>query len=341
MLRGAILNDFQHVALSMGDWGRLGSAVSFEVFDRAFADEAETIATLEPFQILCTVRERTPLPRQLLERLPNLKLIASAGFRNASIDLEAARALGITVCGRRPVDPADYGYATATHALALMLELARNVGAESQGLKAGVPWQSRVGIDLHGRTIGLLGLGRLGARFAAMVKPLGMRVIAWSENLTRERCEEVGVEYASKEELLETSDFVSIHLVLTNRTLNLVGAPELARMKPTSFLINTSRGPIVDEPALIDALRARRIAGAGLDVFTVEPLPLDHPFRRLDNVVITPHMGFVTDRSYRAMFEDMVVNIERWLAGQATYPLEPHPSQIQGRRAAPIEESFR
>jgi len=328
VLRGAILNDFQHVALAMGDWGRLAPAVSFEVVDRAFADEAETIAALQPFEILCTVRERTPLPRRVLEKLPNLKLIVSAGFRNAVIDLHAARELGIRVCGRRPVDPATYGFATATHALALILELTRQVGAESQRLKSGTPWQTHVAMDLYGSTIGLLGLGRLGTRLATMVKPLGMRVIAWSENLTRERCAEVGVEYATKEELLETADVVSIHMVLTDRTVNLVGAPELARMKPTSFLINTSRGPIVDEAALIEALRERRIAGAGLDVFAVEPLPLDHPFRSLDNVVITPHMGFVTDRSYRAMFGDMVTNIERWLAGKPTYPLEPHPSQI-------------
>jgi D-3-phosphoglycerate dehydrogenase len=328
VLRGAILNDYQHVALAMGEWERLGSAVSFDVFHNPFANESETISALRPFDVVCTVRERTPFPRRVLERLPNLKLIASAGFRNAVIDLQAARDLGITICGRRPLDPAAYGYATATLALGLILELARSVGAESQGLKAGTAWQSRVGLDLHERTIGLLGLGRLGARVATMVKPLGMRIIAWSENLTRERCEEIGVEYASKQELLETSDIVSIHMVLTDRTANLIGAPELARMKPTSFLINTSRGPIVDEAALIVALRERRIAGAGLDVFTVEPLPLDHPFRRMDNVVITPHIGFVTDRSYRAMFGDMVVNIERWLAGEPTYPLEPHPSQV-------------
>ena len=327
MLRAAILNDFQRVALAMGDWERLAEAVSFDVFDRAFADEAETIAALQPFDIICTVRERTPLPSRVLEKLPKLKLIVSAGFRNASIDLDAAQALGIGVCGRRPVDPADYGFATATHALALMLELTRQVGAENQRLKGGAPWQSHVAMDLHGRTIGLIGLGRLGARLATMVKPLGMRAIAWSENLTPARCQEVGVEYASKDELLATADVVSIHMVLTDRTANLLGAAELARMKRTSFLINTSRGPIVNEDALIEALQARRIAGAGLDVFDVEPLPLDHQFRRLDNVVITPHMGFVTDRSYRAMFGDMIVNIEGWLAGEATYPLERHPSQ--------------
>lgn len=328
MIRAAVLNDFQRVALTMGDWERLKPSVSVDVFDYAFADEAETISALQPFEILCVIRERTPLTRRVLESLPNLKLIVSAGFRNASIDRAAASELGIPVCGRRPLDPLDYGYATATQALALMLELTRQVGAENHRLKAGVPWQSHIGIDVHGRTIGLVGLGRLGARFADMVKPLGMRIIAWSENLTRERCEEVGVEYATKEELLKTADVVSIHMVLSDRTEKLIGAPELAQMKPTSFLINTSRGAIVDEPALIEALQERRIAGAGLDVFAVEPLPLDHVLRKLDNVVITPHMGFVTDRSYRAMFGDMVVNIERWLAGEPTYPLELHPSQL-------------
>ena len=328
MLRAAVLNDFQRVALAMADWERLAPAVSVDVFDHAFADEAATISALQPFEILCVIRERTPLTRRVLESLPNLKLVVSAGFRNASIDRAAARELGIPVCGRRPLDPLEYGYATATQALALMLELTRQVGAESQRLKAGVPWQSHVAIDVHGLTIGLIGLGRLGARFAEMVKPLGMRIIAWSENLTPERCEEVGVEHVTKEELLKTADVVSIHMVLSDRTEKLIGAAELALMKPTSFLINTSRGAIVDEPALIEALQHRRIAGAGLDVFAVEPLPLDHTLRKLDNVVITPHMGFVTDRSYRAMFGDMVVNIERWLAGEPTYPLELHPSQL-------------
>jgi D-3-phosphoglycerate dehydrogenase len=328
-LRCAILNDYHGAALRLADWQSLGDRISITPFRHAFADDAETIEQLKAFDVVCAMRERTRFPRGVLEQLPNLKMIATAGFRNAGIDIAAAHERGILVCGTRPPNPASYGFSTATLALALMLELARNVGAHNLRLKQGGHWQTSIGIDLYDATLGILGLGRLGRRVATMAKPLGMHVIAWSENLTSEACREVGVEHVSKAELFARSDFLTIHQVLTDRTLDLVGAPELALMKPTSFLINTSRGPIVNEAALIDALQRKAIRGAGLDVFAVEPLPADHIFRRLENVVITPHIGHATEQAYRNIYADMIENIANWINGRPVRGLDVHPSQAK------------
>lgn len=308
--RCAILDDYQNVALTLADWSRLKDRVAVDVFTAPFADQASAIAALQGFDIVCMMRERTPFPRSTLEALPGLKLLLTSGMRNAAIDLEAATARGITVCGTGAA-----GDSTAELTIALMLELARRVGTEHARMQAGEAWQSTLGTALAGKTLGLLGLGKLGGRVAAIAGAIGMPLIAWSQNLTPERCAEVGATLVSREELLGRADVVSIHLQLSSRTRGLVGAAELALMKPNAWLVNTSRGPIVDEPALVAALRERRIAGAGLDVFDVEPLPRDHPLRGLDNAVITPHLGYVTQENYRVFYGQMVEDIEAWLAG--------------------------
>ncbi len=311
MHRCAILDDYQNVALTLADWSRLDGKVEIKVFNHPFADRESAVQALQGFDIVCMMRERTPFLRPTLEALPDLKLLLTSGMRNASIDLEFASSRGITVCGT-----AAAGDPTAELAIALMLELARRVGYEHARLRAGAVWQSTVGIELAGKTLGLLGLGKLGSRVATIAKAIGMPLIAWSQNLTQEKCDAVGATLVSKEDLFRQSDFLSIHLVLSPRSRGLVTAAELALMKPTAFLINTSRGPIVDEKALLETLRARRIAGAGLDVFDVEPLPLDHPLRRLDNAVLTPHLGYVTQENYRVYYAQMVEDIEAWLAGK-------------------------
>jgi D-3-phosphoglycerate dehydrogenase len=251
------------------------------------------------------MRERTAFPKKVLDALPELKLLITTGMRNASIDTEAAKARGVTVCGT-----GTFGNPTSGVAIGLMLELTRRIGYENARLHAGAPWQTTIGLDLEGMTLGVLGLGKLGARTANIAKAFGIKVIAWSQNLTAEKCREAGVDYATKDNLF------TIHVVLSGRTRGLIGAAELALMKPTAFLINTSRGPIVDEAALIAALRQRKIAGAGLDVFDVEPLPLDHPFRTMDNVMITPHLGYVSEQNYRRYFADAVEDIRGFLEGK-------------------------
>jgi len=232
-------------------------------------------------------------------------------MRNASFDMEAAKARGVVVCGT-----GGFGNPTAGLAIGLMLELTRRIGFENARLKAGAPWQVTMGIDAEGQTMGIVGLGRLGARVAEVARALGMKVNAWSQNLTKERCAEVGVGYLSKEELFATSDVISIHLILSQRSRGLIAAADIARMKPTAYLINTARGPIVDEAALLKALQEKRIAGAGIDTYSVEPLPIDSPYRKLDNVVLTPHLGYVTEQGYRAYYRDMVEDITAWLAGK-------------------------
>jgi D-3-phosphoglycerate dehydrogenase len=247
----------------------------------------------------------------VIEALPKLKLIVTTGMYNASVDLAAAMARGITICGTRGV-----GAPTAELAMGLLLDLARNISFENARMKAGGVWQTTVGIDLSGQTLGLLGLGKLGARVAKLAQAFDMKTIAWSQNLTEERCRELGVEYVSKADLFSRADFLSVHLVLSDRTRALVAAADLARMKQSAFLINTSRGPIVDEAALIDALSNKRIAGAGLDVYDVEPLPVDHPLRKLENTVLTPHLGYVTDINYRRFYADTVEDIRAFLDGK-------------------------
>jgi phosphoglycerate dehydrogenase-like enzyme len=253
----------------------------------------------------------------MIEALPDLKLLITTGARNNSFDVKACAERGIAVCGTGSV-----GSPTTGIAFGLMLELTRRIGFENARLKAGEAWQVTIGRDLEGLTLGILGLGRLGQRSAAVGKAFGMNTIAWSQNLTAEKAETGGAHLVSKEDLFRKADIVTIHLVLSDRSRGLVGAQELGLMKKTSYLINTSRGPIVDEKSLVAALQAKSIAGAGLDVFDVEPLPLDHPFRKLANVVITPHLGYVSEQNYRKYFPDIVEDIRAWLDGKPVRVIE-------------------
>jgi len=257
------------------------------------------------------MRERTPFNRKVIEGLPDLKLLITTGARNNSIDLKACAEFGVTVCGT-----AGFGNPTAAIAVGLMLEITRHIGFENARMKAGAPWQVTVGHDLEGKTLGVLGLGKLGQRVAGVAKALGMKVIAWSQNLTPEKAKEGGTEYVSKEDLFRNADVISIHVVLSDRTRALVRAKDLGLMKKTAYLINTSRGPIVEEKALIAALTSKSIAGAGLDVFDIEPLPTDHPFRKMDNVVLTPHLGYVSEENYRTFYSGAVEDIRAWLDGK-------------------------
>jgi phosphoglycerate dehydrogenase-like enzyme len=310
-LRCAILDDYQNVALQMADWTQLADRVDVTVFNAPFENAAAAIEALQDFEIVCAMRERTPFGADVLAALPKLKLLLTSGMRNASFDLETAKARGIVVCGTGAV-----GNPTAGLAIGLMLELTRKIGFENARMKAGEPWQVTLGEDIEGKTLGVLGLGKLGSHVAAIARAMGMKTIAWSTNLTREACEAAGATYATKEELFATADIITIHLVLSPRSRGLVSAADLKRMKPTSYLINTARGPIVDEAALLETLQARKIAGAGLDTFSHEPLPVDHPLRKLDNVVLTPHLGYVTAENYRRYYTEMVEDIAAWFKGE-------------------------
>jgi phosphoglycerate dehydrogenase-like enzyme len=306
--RVAILDDYQNVAREMADWSVLEGRATVTVFNDHIADEAALVERLKPFDVLCVMRERTPLTRRILEQLPNLRLIASTGPRNASIDLEAAHERDIAV--------AHTGYIsnpTVELTWALILSGARDIVQEANSVRGG-GWQTSVGRDLEGTTLGVLGLGNIGSRVAQIARAFGMHVIAWSEHLDEQRAAAAGALLVTREDLFRQSDILTIHLVLSERTRGLIGEAELALMKPSARLINTSRGPIVDEPALIAALRERRIAGATLDVFDVEPLPAGHPFRTLDNVLCTPHIGYVTRREYEIFYRDSVENIVAWLS---------------------------
>jgi D-3-phosphoglycerate dehydrogenase len=257
------------------------------------------------------MRERTPFPRELFAALPKLKLFITSGLRNAAIDMEAAKDHQVVLCGTQwGRDP------TAPLTMGLILELTRNIGRESARMHAGEPLQKFIGTEIEGKTLGVVGLGKLGAKVSALAKAFGMNVIAWSPNLTAERCKEVGVGYASKEELFSTADIVTVHVVLSQRSRGLVGADDLARMKPTAYLVNTARGPIVDEAALLETIQQKKIAGAAIDVYSVEPLPVDHPFRKLDNMVLTPHLGYVTEDSFRNHYRQMVEGIDAWFKGE-------------------------
>jgi phosphoglycerate dehydrogenase-like enzyme len=308
--RCAILDDYQIVALKFADWSPLRDRIDITVFDKPFASSDEAVRTLQDFQIVCAMRERTPFPRAVIEALPKLKLLLTSGMRNASFDLEAAKERGITVCGTGGV-----GNATAGLTIGLILELTRKIGFENARIHAGELWQTTMGQDVEGMTLGVVGLGKLGTKVATVAKALGMKVIAWSENLTPDACANIGVSYAPKDELFSSADIISIHVILSKRTRGLITAEDLARMKPTAYLVNTARGPIVDEAALLDALQRKTIAGAGLDTFSQEPLPVDHPLRKLDNVVLTPHIGYVTENNYRRYYGDMVEDIAAWLGG--------------------------
>jgi phosphoglycerate dehydrogenase-like enzyme len=310
--RIAVLDDYQNVAISLADWSVLDARASVTVFNDHLADPDAVVERLQPFDVVCVMRERTPMTRTIIERLPKLRMIASTATRNASIDLKAAEERGVHVV--------HTGYTSAPTielTWALILGSARNLVAENASLRSG-GWQRYIGDDMAGQTLGVLGLGNVGGAVAQIGKAFGMNVIAWSQNLTAERATAANAELVSKEELFRRADVVSVHVVLSDRTRGLVGAAELALMKPTARLVNTSRGPIVVEADLIAALRARKIAGAAIDVFDQEPLPLDHPFRTLPNVLATPHIGYVSRGLYTRFYQDTVENIRSWVECQAT-----------------------
>jgi len=316
--RCAILNDYQHAAMRMADWSPLRDDVEITVFDRHLGDIEANAAALQAFEIVCVMRERTPFPRALFARLPKLRLLVTSAPRNPSIDLKAARDHGVTVCGTEVFD-----HPTAELSFALILGLCRHVGVEDRAIRTNGPWQSTVGIDLKGKTIGIIGLGRLGRQMTVISRAFGMHVLAWSQNLTEDRCREVGAELTTKDDLLRRSDIVGLYVNWSARTTGLIGRRELALMKPTALLINCARGPIVEETALIEALTQGRIAGAGLDVYDVEPLPADHPIRALPNTLLTPHVGYVTEDNYRTFFGHMVEDIRAWLDGTPVRVLDP------------------
>ncbi len=317
MARVALLDDYQGVALGMADWKNLPAGTEVTVFKDHLADEGAVAKRLADFDIVMALRERTPFPRSLLERLPKLKLLITAGMRNASIDMKAAADRGVVICGT-----AGLPYPTAELAWGLILSLMRHIPAEDRATREG-KWQTSLGLGLNGKTFGALGLGTLGSRAARVGKAFEMEVLAWSQNLTAESAKEVGATLVTRDELLARSDIVSIHLVLGDRTRGLIGARELGLMKRSAYLINTSRGPIVDEAALIRALGDGTIAGAGLDVFDEEPLPLDHPFRRLPNIAITPHLGYVTAETYRIFYGHALEDIKAYLDGSPVRVIKP------------------
>jgi D-3-phosphoglycerate dehydrogenase len=310
-LQGAILDDYQNVATTVADWSAVAKDVNFRIFNEPLGGPDKVIAALKDCAVICLMRERTPFGKDVIDALPNLKLIVTSGMRNAAIDVAAATARGIAVCGTDSL-----GHPTAELTFGLMLELARQIGAENARLKAGARWQSVLGIDLNGKTLGIIGLGKLGTRVARIANALDMKVVAWSQNLTAEKAKESGATLVGKEELLRTADFVTVHVQLSERTKGLIGAKELALMKPTAFFINTSRGPVADETAIAAALKTKRIAGAAIDTYDEEPLPLDHPFRKLDNIVITPHLGYVTSENYKRFYGQMVEDVRAWLDGK-------------------------
>lgn len=310
MVAIAILDDYQKVALSFADWSRLQAAHKVTVFDHAFGSEAVARQALQDFDVVCCMRERTPFPRTLIEALPNLKLIVTAGMRNAAIDMEAAAQRGVKVCGSE-----SGGHATAELTMGLIVALARNLHIEFANMREG-RWQTTVGRDLRGRTLGIVGLGRLGGHVARMGQAFGMKVIAWSPNLTDERAAEHGAKRVAKDALFREADVISVHMVLSARSRGIVTVEDLALMKPTAFFVNTSRAPLVDNAALGAALAAGKIAGAALDVYEVEPLPAADALRREPRAVLTPHIGYVTEETYNLFYPGMVEAIEGWLAGK-------------------------
>ncbi|OPA89215.1 hydroxyacid dehydrogenase [Pseudomonas fluorescens] len=302
----AVIDDWQQVASGVVDWSVLASVGQVHFLHDYPADTATLIERLQGFEVICVMRERTTFDQALLQALPNLKLLVTGGMRNAAIDIPAAKALGIQVCGTD-----SYKHAAPELTWALIMASTRNLLAEANSLRAG-NWQVGLGGDLHGKTLGILGLGSIGQKVAAFAQVFGMRVIAWSENLTPERAAAVGVTWVSKQALFEQADILTIHLVLSERSRGLVDAEALGWMKPSARLINTARGPIVDEPALVRALQSGQLAGAALDVYSDEPLPVDHPFRRLPNVLATPHVGYVSEQNYRQFYRQMIEDIQAW-----------------------------
>lgn len=307
-LKIAVLDDYQDAALQMADWTILEKTSEITVFHDHLFGQDEIAERLKPFDVICVMRERTPLTRELLSKLPNLKLIISTGLRNASIDSAAVSELGIQLENTGYV-----GSGAPELTWALIMAIARKIPQENVSVKNG-GWQTTIGTDLSGKTIGIVGLGKIGDKIASIARVFDMNVIAWSENLTEEKAAAKGVKAVSKEYLFQNSDFISVHLVLSERSMGIIGASDLALMKPTAYIINTSRGPLIDENALVDILKENKIAGAALDVFETEPLPADHPFRTLDNVLATPHIGYVTEDTYKLFFEDTVKIIENWIS---------------------------
>ncbi|MFD4795402.1 D-2-hydroxyacid dehydrogenase family protein [Streptomyces anulatus] len=311
-LRCAVIDDFQSVATTVVDWSPVTADVEVVSFTEHLATDDEAAAALADFDIVVTLRERVPFPADLFARLPRLRLLVASGMRNSVIDFDAAKRHGVTVCGTASssTPPVELTWA-------LLLGLARGIVPEAEALRTDGPWQSTLGADLHGRTLGLLGLGKIGGRVAQVGRAFGMDVLAWSQNLTEERTDEVGATLAaSKEDLLASSDFVSVHLALGDRTRGLIGAAELALMRPTAYLINTSRAAIVDTDALLAALRAGALAGAATDVFDVEPLPAGHPVRTAPRLLATPHLGYVSRANYETYYGQAVENIRAFLDGQ-------------------------
>jgi phosphoglycerate dehydrogenase-like enzyme len=310
-MKVAVLDDYQNVALQLADWSGVRRHAEITVFNDHVADPSAVVERLRPFDAVCVMRERTPLTREILQQLPNLKLIASTGARNASIETQTAADLGIAVTAT--------GYdSTPTIEFTWLLILAsmRGIDREAFSLRAG-GWQTGLGSNLRGKNLGIVGLGNIGREVARIGLAFGMKVIAWSQNLTEEKARAAGATLVGKQTLFREADVVTVHLVLSSRTRGVVGAPELALMKPTARLINSSRGPIVDQAALIKALQARTIAGAAVDVFDTEPLPADHPFRTLDNLLATPHIGYVTEELYRTFYGDAAASIAAWLEANA------------------------
>jgi phosphoglycerate dehydrogenase-like enzyme len=320
MFRLALLDDYQNVALRMADWSRLADRVTVEPIHAHIADPTRLAERLHRYDAVMMVRERTKFPRAMFEQLPNLKLLITAAMWNVAIDLDAATEHGVQVTGTR-----DWPFATAELALGLMLSLARHIPHENRTMHEG-QWQTKLGSGLNGKTLGLLGLGSLGSQMATFGTMLGMEVLAWSQNLTQESAAAGGATWTAKDELLARSDYVSIHLKLSDRTRGLIGRRELGLMKPTAYLINTSRGPITDEDALIEHLQKGRIAGAAIDVYGVEPLPADHPMRQLDNAILLPHVGYVVEQNYRLVYGDTLEDVEAFLDGRILRPLNTLPT---------------
>lgn len=305
----AVIDDWQNVASGVVDWSVLESMGQVHFLHDYPADNATMIKRLQGFEVICVMRERSPFDQALLQGLPNLKLLVTGGMRNAALDIAAAKALGITVCGTD-----SYKHAAPELTWALIMASTRNLLAEANSLRDG-GWQVGLGGDLYGKTLGVLGLGSIGQKVARFAQVFGMRVIAWSENLTPERAAQSGVTWVSKQALFEQADILTVHLVLSDRSRGLVDAEALGWMKSGARLVNTARGPIVDESALVQALESGRLAGAALDVYAEEPLPLDHPFRRLPNVLATPHVGYVSEQNYRQFYAQMIEDIQAWTNG--------------------------
>ncbi len=313
----AVLDDYQGVARQMADWSALPPDSEIEAFPDHLADETDLVNRLKDFQAVIGMRERTPFPSSLLSRLPELRLLITTGVSNASFDLAAATDLGIVVCGA-----AGAGEGPTELTWGLIIGLLRKIPQEDRLTRAG-HWQTTIGVGLKGKTLGLIGLGHIGERMARVGNAFDLNVIAWSQNLTAQRAAECQATLVDKDTLFRTSDIASVHLRLSDRTQGLVGARELALMQPTAYLVNTSRGPIVDETALVNALRHKTIAGAALDTFDVEPLPLTHPFLQLENTIIAPHLGYVTAESYRAFYAGAIEDIRAYAAGEPVRILNP------------------